>query len=572
MALDVLKLQARYEALRSERSGWESAWADLAELFSPTRWRSDTDDTAHKRPVINGRLVDSTGVRAMRTLAAGLQGGMTSPVRPWFRLRLAHEHEQDKPEPGIHKWLDEVTERMRLLLHQSNFYNCIHGLYQDLGTFGVGLMIETADEEGLKFHRVSCGEYVLDVDGDGYVDSFFRRLSLSARQIIDLWGEDKAPDSVVTAAKSPTVGANERYSVIHGVFPRTDVQYGAVGAKGKPYVSVYWLHEDTRRGHILSESGYDMMPGFAPRWDVHAGDVYGRSPAMDVLPDCRMLQAMATTLRIMQHKIADPPLLGDSTLRKFGVDRNPGGMSFGDFNITQGRPLVMPIQQPDSGAIQHSWQALQDVRQIVDEGLYVDLFRMLLDDDRRQVTATEIEAKQSEKMLLIGPVVERLHTELLSPIIKRTYSLMKEWQALPPAPEGMDYAELDVEFESVLAQAQRITATSSIEQGVAFCVNLAGAKPEALDLIDADATAKAYLDRIGMPQACIADDDAVQASRQKRQQMEQAAQMQQQMAAEGQAAQDVSGAAKNLGQTPVGADGATLMDTVLGGITGAGGM
>ena len=571
MSLDVHKLQARYESLKAERSGWDSAWADLAELFSPTRWRSDTDETSHKRPVINGRLVDSTGVRAMRTLSAGLQGGMTSPVRPWFRLRLAQE--QDKPEPGINRWLDEVTERMRLLLHQSNFYNTVHGLYQDLGTFGTGLMVETADEDGLKFHRVSCGEYVLDVNGDGFVDCFFRRMSLSARQIIDLWGEAKAPDSVITMAKSPSAGAAERWNVIHGVFPRQDVRYGqAVGHQGKPYVSVYWISEASRRGHILSESGYDMFPAFAPRWDVHFGDVYGRSPAMDVLPDCRMLQAMATTMRVMEHKIADPPLIGDSSLRTFGVDRNPGGFTYGSLQITQGRPLVMPIQQPDAAAIQHSWQALQDVRKIVDEGLYVDLFRMLLDDDRRQITATEIQARQSEKMLLIGPVVERLHTELLSPLIKRTYSLMHEWGALPPPPEGMGYAELDVEFESILAQAQKVTATSSIEQGVAFLANLAGARPEALDLLDADETAKAYMDRIGMPQACLADDGQVEAMRQKRAQQEQAMAQQQQMAAEGQAAQDISGAAKNLGQTPAGADGQTLMESILGGITGAGGM
>ena len=197
---------------------------------------------------------------------------------------------------------------------------------------------------------------------------------------------------------------------------------------------------------------------------------------------------------------------------------------------------------------------------------------MLLDDDRRQVTATEIQAKQSEKMLLIGPVVERLHTELLSPLIKRTYSLMQEWNALPPPPEGMGYAELDVEFESVLAQAQKVTATSSIDQGIAFAVNLAGARPEALDLLSVDETVRAYWDRIGMPQACIADEQAVDAVRQQRAQEQQAMAQQQQMAAEGQAAQDISGAAKNLGQTPAGADGQTLMDTILGGITGSGGM
>ena len=571
--LDVRKLDARYEALRTERSGWDSAWQDLAELFLPTRWRADTDETAHKQPKINGRLLDSCGVLGMRTLAAGLQGGMTSPVRPWFRLRLAIEKEQ--PEPGINVWLDEVTERMRILLHQSNFYNAVHGLYADLGAFGTGLLIETADENGLQFHRVTAGEYVLDVDGNGYVDTFFRRLYLTARQIVDLWGEDKVPETVRNMAQNGSAGGIVRLNVIHGVFPRADVKWGQkVGSQGKPFVSVYWLRDGAGLGKsaILSEGGYDMFPAFAPRWDIHHSDVYGRSPAMDVMPDCKMLQAMTETLRRTQHKIADPPMIGDSNLRRYGVDRNPGGFTYGDFAITQGRPLVMPIQQPDAAAVQHAMEALREVKDTINNGLYVDLFRMLMDDDRRQVTATEIQAKQAEKMLLIGPVVERLHTELLSPLIKRTYQLMGEYGALPPPPDGMDNVELDVEFESVLAQAQKVTATSAIEQGVAFLANFAGVKPEALDILNADETAKAYMDRIGMPQGCLADDQAVQQARQQRAQQQQAMQAQQEMASAGQAAMDVTGAARNLGETPAGADGQTLMQSLLGGITGAGGM
>ena len=86
MAVDVSKLNRRYEQLRTDRAGWDSAWRDLSELFLPCRWRSDSDNTAHLSPKIATRLVNSAGVLAMRTLAAGMQGGMTSPVRPWFRL------------------------------------------------------------------------------------------------------------------------------------------------------------------------------------------------------------------------------------------------------------------------------------------------------------------------------------------------------------------------------------------------------------------------------------------------------------------------------------------------------
>ena len=180
MAVDVNELARRYEALRTERSGWDAAWRSLAELFLPCRWRSDTDTTAHQSPKLNGRLVNSAGVLAMRTLAAGMQGGMTSPVRPWFRLTT--KGDDIAGMPGLNAWLEEVTSRMQRVLHESNFYNAVHGLYADLGTFGTGLLIETADEDGIHFHLIRAGEYVLDVNGRNEVDTFFRRLNMTARQ------------------------------------------------------------------------------------------------------------------------------------------------------------------------------------------------------------------------------------------------------------------------------------------------------------------------------------------------------------------------------------------------------
>ncbi|MDY6233299.1 MAG: portal protein, partial [Desulfovibrio sp.] len=260
MAVDVNELARRYEALRTERSGWDTAWRSLAELFLPCRWRSDTDTTAHQSPKLNGRLVNSAGVLAMRTLAAGMQGGMTSPVRPWFRLTT--KGDDIAGMPGLNAWLEEVTSRMQRVLHESNFYNAVHGLYADLGTFGTGLLIETADEDGIHFHLIRAGEYVLDVNGRNEVDTFFRRLNMTARQIVDRWGEDRVPDAVRNVAKRETgQGGVVRFDVIHGVFPRRDAP-GGLGGENKPFASVYWLQAAGGSGKpcILSEGGFDSFP------------------------------------------------------------------------------------------------------------------------------------------------------------------------------------------------------------------------------------------------------------------------------------------------------------------------
>lgn len=516
--------------------------------------------------------MNSCGVLAMRTLAAGMQGGMTSPVRPWFRLRL--KDQQIEGTSGVNIWLEEVATRMQRVLNESNFYNAVHGLYAELGTFGTGLLVETADENGLHFHLVHAGEYVLDANGKNEVDTFFRRLHLSARQIVDRFGEDVCPSAVLSAAKTPGAqGSVTRFNVIHGVFPRKDYDASAKFCpRAMPFASVYWLSggAETGRAAILSEGGYHSFPAFAPRWDVQGTDIYGRSPAMDVAPDVKMLQAMTTSLRRMQHKIAEPPLLASSSLRSYGVSQNPGALNYVNMeNMSPSGAPVVPMGQPEPAALNYTMQGIADVEKVVRDGLYADLFRLIIDDDRRQITATEIQARQQEKMMLIGPVVERLHKELLSPLITRTYQLMAEYGALPPLPADAPAGELDVTFESVLAQAQKLTATSAIEQGLSFVFQTAQARPETLDLLNMDETIRNYLERVGMPEGCINDADAVAQNREARAQAQARAEEQAQAQAAMQQAVDMSQAAKNLGQTPAGADGQTLMGTLLGGIGGA---
>lgn len=566
MAVDINKLNQRYQALRNERSPWDAAWRDLAEHFLPTKFRADSDSSTRKPEVLNKKIVDTTGILDMRTLAAGMQGGMTSPVRPWFRLTLEDESDHTGE---IGAWLDDVTKRMQALLHRSNFYNASHSLYADLGTFGPGLLIETADWTGLHFKLIPAGEYVLDVDDNGTVDTFMYRLRMSARQIIQQFGEDKAPDAVKTAASSPAA-VTQFFDVVHAVFPRTDRIYGRMDAANMPYASLYWLSFGENGGGkpcILRESGFKDFPAFAPRWDVTGNDKYGRSPAMDVLSDCRMLQQMGITTLKAMHKAVDPPLGVPVGLRSEGVDLTPSGLNYIDFtNNSNGE--IKPIQQIQPQIIEAAELKIQAVQQKIHDGLYADLFKMLMLNDRRNITATEIDAREREKLSMLGPVVERLDKELHSPLILRTFSLMEQFDALPPVPPSMQGAPLRVEFTSVLAQAQRMANTSPIDQTVAFVANVAPVRPEVTDIIDVEYTVRAYADALGAPAAMLRSEQDVQQIRQARAEAQAQAEQQAQAQLAIEQASQLSGAAKNLGQTPLGADGQTAIDAIVGGLGG----
>jgi len=572
MTFDITRLQTRYEELRLERSGFTEVYREIARLFAPGRYRDDTASDYHLRPYpIDSKLVNSTGVLSLRAMAAGLHGGMTSPVRPWFRLVL-QGNPSEVPE-GLNAWLDLTTQAMQAVLHQSNFYSAVHSLYADLGAFGTGLLVETADEDGIHFHLCNPGEFVIDINSNNEVDTFYRRIHMTARQIVDTFNNKNVPDFIKGQCEH-TRNATARYDVIHAVFPRNEFKtLGRIASADKPYASVYFLlgssssstGELTGLGgkpSVLEEGGYDIFPAFAPRWDISNSDRYGISPAMQVLPDCKMLQAMTTTLRKLQHKAADPPLVVDQSLRATGVRLTPGGLSYFDSTRT-GMTPVAPIHQPDAQTLQYSMQAIQEVQEIINNGMYVELFRTFLDDERHNVTATEISARQSEKLVLLGPVLERLHKELLQPVIQRTFALMREWGALPSPPNNVDIINVDVTFESVLAQAQRASLSANIEQGVVFVGNLAQMAPEALDLLNADSTVRAYLDRVAAPASMLREQGEVEMIRQRR--AEQQAQ-QQQMAVGNQALAEagvLADAAKTMGETKLGQG--SVLDNLLGG-------
>jgi len=575
MAANAQKLYQRYEELRLERSGFIDVWKEISRLFCPGRYRDDTSTDYHLTPYsLDSRLVNSTGVLALRSLAAGMHGGMTSPVRPWFRLIAQNTNEL--PE-GVNRWLDMATQTLQSVLHQSNFYNAVHGLYADVGAFGTALMVETADASGIQFYLANPGEFVLDINSSGEVDTFYRRLYMTARQIVDKFPAANIPDAVKNCAKDMR-NAAARFDVIHAVYPRSDFKStnraSATKATEKPYASVYFLPGSSTSSYgglsglggnlsILEESGYNDFPGFAPRWEISGSDRYGLSPAMQVLPDVKMLQSITQTVRKSQHVLVDPPLVIDQSLRATGVRLVPGGLSYFDSTRTGTTP-VAPIYQPNPQMVEAGLAIMREVEETVNSGMYVDLFRVFLDDQRLNLTATEVNARNSEKLVMLGPVVERLHKELLSPLVRRTLALCVEWGAIPPL-EGIDIA-LDIKFESVLAQAQAYALTASIEQSVAFAANAVQLDPGAFDNIDLDAAIQNYASRAGAPTSILREPQAITQIREQRAQQ----QAQQEEIAMGQQALQEAAlagqAAESLSKART--DNPSVLQNLLGGISG----
>lgn len=567
--MNMNELTARRQALLDERASWEHDWKVLARHFLPRKCLLESEGSDDGRGGLRGGVLDSTGIIAMRDLAAGLHGGMTSPARPWFKLGL--EDDALAGDKAVRDWLEEVEKRMRTIMHRSNFYNAIHHAYAELGTFGTAFLFALADEKSVvRFVPLTVGEYCLDTDEHGRVDTVFRTVRMTLRQILRRFEAERIPGWMHDMYASQS-NWNERFSVIHAVFPRKEPQPGKPGPLNMPFASLYYLEGGTgplsgkRTGGgsgtsgsgepvLLSESGFASFPGFGPRWDVTGSDVYGRSPGMDVLPDSVLIQQMTSSMLQALHKEINPPMVAPAELKN--INLMPGGANHTDMHAGNGQAVYPAVQVRHN--IQGTQAAIQGVQRQIREGLFNDLFKMLLGSDRRQITAREVAAREEEKLILIGPVLERMHDELFMPLISRVFELMNAAGTLPDIPEAMQGQPLRVEFVSVLAQAQKMAATGAVEQFAGFVSQGARAFPEMLDALNPDKVVDAYAEYLGVASGILRGQKERDEMRETRKQQEaQAAQMEQ-----GKAQMDMLAKAGQAGSS---------LQGLLGGMQGAGG-
>lgn len=173
---------------------------------------------------------------------------------------------------------------------------------------------------------------------------------------------------------------------------------------------------------------------------------------------------------------------------------------------------------------------------------YEDLFLMLSNTDRREITAREVDVRQEEKLLALGPVLEQLNQDLLDPLIDIAFTLMDRQGLIPEPPQDIQGKSLRVEYISIMAQAQKLAGIASIERFAGFAQGIAAVNPEALDKIDTDQILDVYGDRLSLQPGIVRSDDKVAEIRQSRAQAQQAAQVAATVQQGAAAMRDLSGA------------------------------
>ncbi len=538
-----------YSELKTERSNYDRVWRDIADNLAPTRTRFLTSDRNQNRQTFK-KLLNNTPLRSQNILRSGMHSGITSPARPWFRLTT--------PDPSmaefgpVRQWLHQVSQRMQTVYSRSNIYSALPIIYSDVSVFGSAAAMLFEDEKDvIRAYNYPIGSYVFGTDNRGVVNTFITERKMTVGQILAEFGDKNL--SATLKALVTAKNYNAAVDVTHVIAPNReyDGRKPHMGSN-KPFVSCHFESGCTE-GKLLHKSGFEEWLGLTPRWDLTGNDSYGIGLGQMVLGDAQMLQKLEAKELKAVDKMIDPPMVADASLKNQPLSLLPGDVTYQSVN--QGGDMFKPAHQVNFN-LAASQLKVKEAEKRIYEGFYADLFLMLALSDRRQMTATEVAERHEEKLLMLGPVLERLNDELLDPLIDRTFSIMARKGLLPPAPPELEGVDLKVEHVSIMAQAQKSVSLQSVDRLTGFVGNLAQFDPSVLDKYNFDQAVDDYADMLGTSPALVRSDEQVAAIRQQRQQAQQAQQMAQQVQAEADVAAKLGNASTEAG-------------TVLGDLTSA---
>ena len=495
----------RYKTLKAKRVTWEDHWQDIADYFLPRKANITMKHT--KGDKRHDQVYDGTATHALELLSASLNGMLTNTISPWFILKFRNDATNE--DDTAREWLESCGKIMQQAFSRSNFQQEIFELYHELLAFGTSAMFITDDvKDDLRFKTIHISEIFITENEKGLVDSLTRRFNIQNKNIPSMYPDAELPRAIITdIEKAP----HEDAVILHSVYPN-EVKMGYDNNKNMDWVSCH-VHEKT--GTLLKESGFKEFPYVVPRYlKTSSNEIYGRSPAMNALPDTKMLNTMSKVSIKAAQKQIDPPLMVPDDGFILPIRTVPGGLNFYRAGT---RERIEPLQIGSNNPV--GLQMEEQRRKAIRENFFVD---QLMTVQGQNMTATEVMQRTEEKMRLLGPVLGRLQSELLQPLITRSFNLLFKNGKFPQPPEMLGDQDIEIEYVSPLAKAQKTQELSSIMRGIEIFGSMQNIAP-VFDYIDIDGLVSHVTDVLGLPAKIMRSKGEVQ----QIQQQKQAAEMEQ---------------------------------------------
>lgn len=550
--------ESRMIGMRVNRYSWWVHWRELADYILPRRYKwLITPNQMQRGSPINQHILDSTGTLAARNLAAGMMMGCSDPTKRWYRYKVGRQNSTQTSRVSL--WLAEVERIVNQVLQESNFYDSLAIFYFDLVVFGTASMLIYEDFN----HVIRCfnpclGEFYCDSNDKLAPDVFAREFTLTVDQTEEQFGVENLSPSTASLWAQGGTSLTRELVVAHVIEPNKDGRKFGIPEKFH-FRECYWEWGGSASPQggssyspgLLRKRGFHESPAIVTRWDLVSNDPYGRSPGMDALSDIKQLQLETRRLSQGIDKMVNPPMVADIQMKNQPASLLPGGITYVSGVASTGRPGFAPAYLVNP-QVNEMMQQIQQVQGRITETFYNNLFQTISQyETRSNVTATEIDARRAEAMLMLGPVLERLNHEGFAKMHERILGIGFRSGIFPPAPPEIQGKEIEFEFTSMIELAQNANRASVIERMFQLVGTLEGIKPDTIDVVDTDYGVELYGYLMNADPKLIRSPQQLIQLRQQRQKEAQA----QQQAAQADTAQKLATGAKTLSETNLGPSG-----------------
>jgi len=513
-----------YEELKAERSVYDSNWQDIRELVRPDAMDFNRQTSPGQSRTDN--IYDGTAPQANEELASALHSYMSSPTERWFNLEVEDTDDEVDRDPDVVLWLEMVSDLIYAEYAKSHTQHTssLHECYLDIPSFGNCILNQEAERDTLVFRAHPVASCFWAEDFQGRVNRLYRCLKYTTDQVLGQFGDDALTDEQKKDKR-------KQWEIIHGVYPRANRDTTKYDAGNKRFASC-WVLKD-KNGKILRESGYDSFPYHVARWSKVAGEHYGRGPALNCLPDIRMLNRMEYTMIKAYQKACDPPLILESDGFMLPFATAPGSINFKE-------PQAGEVQTLEfKGRLQETEAKSDQKRESIRRAFYADWVKLMPKKERQ--TAYEISELVEQQLRMMAPALGRLQQEMLGPSIERTYELMHKSNRFPPAPPALQKRTLKVGYISAAARAQMGNKLVALNKYIQNITPMAQTDPTIMDAINPDALAQESAYLIGVTRRVLRSPDEIAEIRAERKQ-------QQALATAAETAEPLSKSVLNLSQ------------------------
>ncbi len=511
--MDGQAIERRFRELKGLRTQWEQHWQECADVILPRK-----SDIVTSNPMPGEKktqkVFDSTAIEANELFASSLHGMLVSYTSPWFRIESQDDDVNDNP--AANEWFQDVTTKMHAAIHNptAGFTAALDEVFLDIGCFGTGVLeVEEGKTALLHFDSSPIEEEYLSENSDGMIDTSVKLFSWSARKISQKFPDADLPRDI---RESLDKNPDKEYEILYAVLPRAEYDPSKKDKKNKPFAAIY---VDRKTKIILEEGGFDEFPKMPARWRKLSREVYGRGPGMTALPDINMLNAMEKSLILAAEMILNPPLDVPHKGYVGKIRAYAGGVNY---RKTLGNERIEVINTVGNYPIAE--EKAQQKRDAIRRIFFNDQLQLAQGPD---MTAFEVAQRVNEKLRLMSPMLGRIQSELMGPMLDRVFFIMLRNKAFKKPPAELRGNITRIRYLSQLAQAQAATEVDAIVRTLGVVVDMAGIDQGVLDNFDLNEAALTVARVYGYPADALRGEEAIEKLRGDRQAQQEAEQQKQ---------------------------------------------